>query len=98
MVTFQVFARPLIDALSGAPPAPLVFARARLTQDFRTKPGLTRLLPAVLSGPYSDPQVELIRWQGSGDIVSMSKSNCLLVIPPDKETIAVGEQVAVLIQ
>jgi len=98
MVTFQLFARPLIDALSGAPPAPLLFARARISADFHTKPGLTRFLPATLSGPHSDPQVELIRWQGSGDVVSMSRSNCLLVIPPDKETIAAGEQVSVLIQ
>jgi molybdopterin molybdotransferase len=97
MVTFQLFACPLIDALCGALPAPLIFAKARLTADFRTKPGLTRFLPAILSGPHSEPQVELIRWQGSGDIVSMSKSNCLLVIPPEKESIAAGELVSVLL-
>lgn len=96
MVTFELFARPLIDALSGAAASPLVFAKARLTEEFRTKPGLTRFLPAMLSGPHSGPQVELIRWQGSGDVVSMARSNCLVVVPPDKETIAAGEAVSIL--
>jgi molybdopterin molybdotransferase len=98
MVTFELFARPLIGALSGAVPAPLIFAKARMKDEFHAKPGLTRFLPAILSGPHSDPQVELIRWQGSGDVVSMSKSNCLLVVPPDKETIAAGEQASILIR
>jgi molybdopterin molybdotransferase len=98
MVTFILFARPLIDALSGAQPAPLVFAKAALTEAFTTKPGLTRFLPAMLSGPHSAPQVELIRWQGSGDVVSMSRANCLAVIPPDKESVAAGELISVLIQ
>ena len=98
MVTFTLFARPLIDALSGTPPRPLIFGKARITAEFRTKPGLTRFLPATLSGLYSDPHVELIRWQGSGDVVSMSHSNCLAVIPPDKELIAAGELISVLIQ
>jgi molybdopterin molybdotransferase len=98
MVTFTLFARPLIDALCGAPPAPLVFAKARITEGFRTKPGLTRFLPAILRGPHPDPRVELIRWQGSGDVVSMSRSNCLAVVPPDKETIAAGELMSVLVQ
>jgi molybdopterin molybdotransferase len=98
MVTFTLFARPMIDALSGAPPAPLVFAKAALTEAFTTKPGLTRFLPAALSGPHSAPQVELIRWQGSGDVVSMSRANCLAVIPPDKESVAAGELISVLIQ
>ncbi len=98
MVTFTLFARPLIDALSGAQPAPLVFAKAALSEAFTTKPGLTRFLPAALSGPHSAPQVELIRWQGSGDVVSMSRANCLAVIPPDKESVAAGELISVLIQ
>lgn len=98
MVTFELFARPLIDALSGATLQPLIFAKAAMKDEFRTKLGLTRFLPAMLSGPHPAPQVELIRWQGSGDVVSMSKANCLLVVPPDKETIAAGEQVSVLIR
>jgi molybdopterin molybdotransferase len=97
MVTFGLFARPLLDALAGATPQPLVFAKAAMKTEFRTKTGLTRFLPATLSGPHSAPEVELIRWQGSGDVVSMSKANCLLVVPPDKDAIADGEQISVLL-
>ena len=97
MVTFELFARPLIGALSGAAPTPLLFSRAALSADFKTKPGLTRFLPATLSGPHTNPQVELIRWQGSGDVVSMSKANCLLVVPPDREIVAAGEPVSILL-
>jgi molybdopterin biosynthesis enzyme len=42
------------------------------------------------------PRVTPLRWQGSGDIIAMSRANCLLVIPPDRETINVGERVHVL--
>ena len=97
MVTFELFARPLIDALSGAAPSPLIFAKARIKAELNPKPGLTRFLPAILSGGHANPQVELVGWQGSGDIVSMARANCFIVIPPDRERIASGEDVAILL-
>lgn len=96
MVTFELFARPIIDALSGARPAPLRFLHARLKSDIRTKTGLTRFLPARLSGEFSQTEVELARWQGSGDIASTARANCFAVIPPDREHIPAGEQVSLL--
>ena len=53
MVTFQLFARPLLDALAGSKPQPLPFAQARLQEEFTTKTGLTRFLPARLAEPTS---------------------------------------------
>src|SRR5208337_569819 len=50
MVTFQLFARPVLDALSGASPQPLPFAQAILKSPFTTRTGLTRFLPAKLGG------------------------------------------------
>jgi molybdopterin molybdotransferase len=96
MVTFELFARPLVEALSGASPRPLLFLHARLKSEVRIKPGLKRFLPATLSGQCEDSQVELVPWQGSGDIAARSRSNCLLVIPPDREHILAGEWVAVM--
>jgi molybdopterin molybdotransferase len=98
MVTFELFARPVIDALSGAPPSPLVFAQAMLKADFKTRPGLTRFLPARLFGSHANPEVELVGWQGSGDIVSVARANCFLVVPPDRERIAAGEHVSILLR
>ena len=50
MVTFQLFVRPLLDALGGAKPEPLPFVQATLKESFTTKTGLTRFLPGKLSG------------------------------------------------
>ena len=97
MVCFELFARPMIEALSGASPNPLRFLQARLKSDVKTKTGLTRFLPAQLSGEFADTEVELVRWQGSGDMVSTARANCYLVIPPDREKFAAGEMVSVLI-
>ena len=42
MVTFELFARQMVDALSGAEPERLKSAKAKLRKDFKTKTGLTR--------------------------------------------------------
>ena len=95
MVTFELFVRPMIDALAGAAPTPLRFLNARLKSDINTKTGLTRFLPAQLTGEFTQTEVELVRWQGSGDIVSTARANCYAVIPPDREHIPAGEMIAV---
>jgi molybdopterin molybdotransferase len=96
MVTFRLFVQPIIAALAGARPEPLIFPKARLKSEVRAKTGLTRFLPAVASGNFEDTQVELAAWQGSGDIAALARVNCYLVIPPDRERIEAGEWVSVL--
>jgi molybdopterin molybdotransferase len=98
MVTFELFARPMIEALTGMKPQLLIFPRARLKSEIRTKTGLKRFLPAVLSGEFENAEVELACWQGSGDIAALARSNCYVVIPPDRERIEAGEWVAVLLR
>jgi molybdopterin molybdotransferase len=98
MVTFRLFTQPMIAALAGAQPEPLVFLKARLKAEVRTKTGLTRFLPAVISGEFENAEVELAAWQGSGDIAALARANCYLVIPPDREKIAAGEWVSVLLR
>jgi len=95
MVTFELFVRPAVDILSGTDPSRLPFVEAVLTQRLSEKPGLTHFLPASLE--YGDQaRVTPLTWQGSGDIIAMSRANCLLVVPPDRETIEPGERVRVL--
>jgi len=98
MVTFELFAKPVIEALGGMSPQKLVFVHARLKAEAKTKTGLKRFLPAVLSGEFEKAEVELVRWQGSGDIAATARSNCYIVIPPDRERIAAGEWVPVLMR
>ncbi len=98
MVTFELFARLLIDALSGAPPRKLQFLKLPLKSEIRTKRGLTRFLPAFLSGEFEDVEVERVSWQGSGDIVAAARANCFVVVPPDRERIPAGEMISVLLR
>jgi len=98
MVTFELFARPMIEALAGMTPQRLIFLGARLKSEIRTKTGLKRFLPAVLSGEFENAEVELARWQGSGDIATLARANCYVVIPPDRERIEAGEWVSLLMQ
>jgi molybdopterin molybdotransferase len=97
MVTFQLFVRPVLDALGGSEPQPLPFAQAKLKEPFTTKTGLTRFLPARLSGTHECPEVEPVRWQGSGDLMAASKANCYIVVPPDREAFNKGEAISVLL-
>lgn len=96
MVTFELFAKPLIAALAGMEPRKLIFLRAQLKSEIKIKTGLRRFLPAVFSGEFDLPQVELARWQGSGDIAATARANCYLVIPPDRDHIPQGEWVSIL--
>ncbi len=96
MVTFELFVRPMLAALSGSVPSKLAFLHARLKKEIRVKTGLTRFLPAVLSGEFEHSEVELVAWQGSADIAATARANCYAVIPPDREHIPAGEWIAVM--
>lgn len=96
MVTFQLFVKPVLDALAGARPQAPLFARASLKAAFKTKTGLTRFLPAHLGGTHAQPEVELLKWQGSGDLMAMARANCYIVVPADQEHFAAQESVTVL--
>jgi len=98
MVTFELFARPMLEALAGMSPRKLMFVHARLKSEIRVKTGLKRFLPAVLSGEFEHSEVELVAWQGSGDIAAVARANCYAVIPPDRDRIAAGEWVAVMMR
>ncbi len=96
MVTFDLFVAPMLAALAGASPQKLTFLHARLKSDIRVKTGLKRFLPAILAGEFENSSVELMPWQGSGDIAATARANCYVVIPPDREHIPAGDWVAVM--
>lgn len=98
MVTFELFARPMLEAMAGMAPRPLCFVHVRLQSEIRIKAGLKRFLPAILSGAFESSRVELVPWQGSGDIAAQARANCYIVIPPDREHFAAGEWVAVMLR
>jgi molybdopterin molybdotransferase len=98
MVTFQLFVTPAIDLLCGAEANPLLLAEARLAQALNERPGLTHFLPARIEWHGAEPQVSALKWQGSGDIAALAGANCFLVVPAEREKIASGERVSVLLR
>jgi len=98
MVTFELFVRPMLEALAGVSARKLLFTHAKLKSEIRIKPGLKRFLPAILSGEFEDSEVALIPWQGSGDIAATARANCYIVVPSDRDQIPAGEFVAILMR
>ncbi|MEO8125900.1 MAG: gephyrin-like molybdotransferase Glp [Bryobacteraceae bacterium] len=94
MITFELFARAAIELLSGAAEAPLHLMQARLTHEFRHRPGLTRFLPAQLSSDGAT--LTPTGWQGSGDVGAMARANAFLVAEPDRESWAAGDFMRVM--
>ncbi|MGB9434920.1 MAG: molybdopterin molybdotransferase MoeA, partial [Candidatus Acidiferrum sp.] len=96
MVTFQLFVIPAIDILSATAPRSLPLLEATLAEPLQERPGLAHFLPARLDWNASAPKVAALRWQGSGDISTLTRANCFVVVPADRSDIRAGEKVSVL--
>jgi len=95
MVTFLLFAAPMLRALAGeGSPAPR-FAQASITAA-EPPADITRFLPAHLDANWNHATVTRIPWQGSGDLAATAQSNCFVVLPPDTPVEA-GAAVQVLL-
>ena len=96
MVTFDLFARPALDLLSGqSQPRPPLLLEAVLQESLSAQPGLAHFLPGV-SEYGESPRACPLHWQGSGDVAAMSRANCLLLVPPERETIEAGERIQIM--
>jgi molybdopterin molybdotransferase len=98
MVTFELFAKPIVEALAGMAARPVIFTHAKLKSAIQRKTGLKRFLPGLLSGEFEQSQVELLPWQGSGDMAAVARANCFVVVPSDRERIEAGEWMPVLLR
>jgi molybdopterin molybdotransferase len=98
MVTFELFVTPAVDLLSGAEARPLPLAEARLGMALHEKLGVTHFLPARVEGQGANLEVAALKWQGSGDVAALAKSNCYVVVPSDVERIEAGERVTVMLR
>lgn len=98
MVTFELFVTPALDLLSGTQPRALPLLQARLAEPLNEKPGLTHFLPAKVEWRNDNPEVRAVPWQGSGDIAALAQANCFLVVDAQRDKIAAGETVLVLLR
>ena len=96
IVTFQLFVVPAIDILGGAAPRPLPVLGARLAHAVHEKGALTHFVPARVVESRSEPEVTVLPWQGSGDVVALAHANAFLIVPPEKLDWAAGEWATLL--
>jgi molybdopterin molybdotransferase len=97
-VTFHCFVEPLLRAMAGAAVQGPRFAQATLAEDAAGKPGLMQVLPARMTASRLRPEVQLVRWQGSGDLAANARANCYAVLPPEKERFAAGDVITILLR
>jgi molybdopterin molybdotransferase len=98
MVTFELFAVPAIDVLSGAPARDLPLVEAHLGVALNEKTGLTHFLPARVEWRGATPEVKALPWQGSVDIAALGRANCFLVVAADRSRVEAGETVPILLR
>jgi molybdopterin molybdotransferase len=96
LITFQLFARPVLEMLAGIGEPVLPLLSARFAAPFRHKGGLTRFLPAWLN--EDGMHLRHISWQGSSDVPALAKANCFLVADHDRESWAVGDSIRVMLK
>ena len=96
MVTFALFAAPLLRAMGGETERGPRFVLARLEGDVRVKAGLTRFLPALVVSDVRGASVQAISWHGSGDLAAAARANTFLVVPETAERLQTGDVVSVL--
>jgi molybdopterin molybdotransferase len=97
MVTFELFARPLIRRLRGETN---VFPRTipvRVREDVTIAAPLTHFMRATLEWTTDGVWARLTGPQGSGLLTSMARATALLVIPPDRPLVRAGEMARALL-
>jgi molybdopterin molybdotransferase len=91
-VTFELFARPVLELLGGGEPDPWVALAAPLAAPFRQPQlALTVFAPARLDG---DGRIVIVRSQGSGDLASLALAQGFAVLPPGTTELPAGAPVA----
>ena len=96
MVTFELFAVPVIELQSGYMPQALPFFKAKLGHAIDEKAGVAHYLPARVSWPAGEPHVELMLWEGSGDIGAVVRGNCFVRVDQPRLHLEAGDWVDVL--
>jgi molybdopterin molybdotransferase len=91
MVTFELFARPLIRKQHGETK---IFRRTvgvRTLEDITLAAPLTHFFRAIIEWSTDGPVAHLTGPQGSGLLTSMARANALLVVPPERQVVRAGE-------
>lgn len=91
MVTFELFARPIIRRLRGER---RIFRRpvtVRTDEALTLAAPLMHFLRTIVEERHGELRARLTGPQGSGLLTSMARANALLIVPPERMTVEAGE-------
>ncbi len=95
-VTLERLVKPALTKLSGNEPKPTLRLKAVTTQQIKKRPGRTDFQRGIASNDENNNLVVTpVKKQGSGVLSSLSKANCLIVVPAQSGNIAQGETVEI---
>ena len=95
-VAFELFVRPVLRALQGLKPATLPLVPAVLETEIAENSGRTAFLPGLLVRRQTGFGVSAIEWQGSADVFSSARANCLIIVPLEVANLTPGQLVNVI--
>lgn len=97
MVTFLAFVRPALLRMMGSTASNLPLLKARSTEAIRKKPGRTEYQRGTVSTALDGTlEVRTTGNQGSGVLSSMVQANGLIVLHHDQSSVAVGDEIDVM--
>jgi molybdopterin molybdotransferase len=96
MVTFELFARPVIRRLRGERQVFRKTFQVILREDVSIAAPLTHFMRVIVDWEDGTAWARLTGPQGSGLLTSMSRANALLIVPPERQTIRAGETAHIL--
>jgi molybdopterin molybdotransferase len=91
MVTFELFARPLIRRQHGETKIFRHTLDVRTHDDISLAAPLTHFLRVIVEWNSDGAVARLTGPQGSGLLTSMARANALLVVPPERQLVRAGE-------
>ncbi|BFV57668.1 molybdopterin molybdotransferase MoeA [Kitasatospora sp. CMC57] len=92
-ISFELFVRPLIRTMMGAPDIHRPVVRAVCTAELRSPAGRRQ----YLRGWYADGEVAPVGGEGSHLVGALARANCLIVVAEDETSVAAGRTVDVVL-
>jgi molybdopterin biosynthesis enzyme len=96
-VTFELFVRPGLRKMLGAATPERPRSKVRLSAAVTRKPGRTEFARARFISGASEPTLELLPNQGSGDLSSIAGVDALVVLPGTGIQLAAGDLAEALV-
>jgi molybdopterin molybdotransferase len=95
MVTFLQFVQPALLKLAGESDYEPLLLDAVCQSSLKKNPGRTEFQRGILKREGGRLVVEKSGYQGSGVLTSMSRGNCLIILPQECATVQPGDSVQV---